>query len=115
MVCEECKGKIHTFQYNLDEYVYKRGEKYFCGWTCLRKWEKEHPKEEYPRFMEWQKVGKAKWIAMGKFGIFTIEQIDKEFKARYNSSTYNEQIRFKKTKDLEGSQALCEDNEYWEW
>lgn len=114
MICEECKAKIHTFKFNMDEYVYKKGEKYFCGWHCLRKWEREN-RYQYLPYMEWQKTSQTKWMAMGNAGIFFIERIDGGYKASYNSSTYNTKIKFKKTRTLDESKSACEDNEYWEW
>lgn len=39
MMCNEC-GKEFPVLY-LSQYVYKRGAKYFCSWSCMRKFDKE--------------------------------------------------------------------------
>ena len=55
--CKVCGKDI--FIGNLEEYVFKRkswavntrGMIYFCGWNCMRVWEKEHPE---PEVKEWE-------------------------------------------------------------
>lgn len=42
MVCNKC-GKEFPVLY-LNQYVYKRGAKYFCSWSCMRKFDKEKEK-----------------------------------------------------------------------
>lgn len=115
MLCEECKNKIKTFLYNMDEYVYRRGDKIFCGWTCLRKYEKKQKQELGTPCMEWEKTASNTWTAAGDNGMFTIERTGRIYKARYTSSKYNTKLKFRPTRKLSESQKLCEENEYWEW
>lgn len=42
MMCNEC-GKEFPLLYPT-KYVYKRGAKYFCSWTCMRHFDKEKEK-----------------------------------------------------------------------
>lgn len=37
-----CERRVYPF-YVGDGYS---GKYYFCGWTCMRAWEREHPKKE---------------------------------------------------------------------
>lgn len=113
--CEECKENIHAFKFNLDEYVYKRGTKYFCGWACMRKWDKEHKQQNLLPFMWWEKTDEDRWDAQGKNGAFAIERIAKRYYATYKSSTYNTKLKFRPTNNLKDSKKICEQNEYWEW
>lgn len=47
-VCAACGKDFYVF--NLEDYIYRRklgrkeqgGTVYFCGWNCMRAWEKTH-------------------------------------------------------------------------
>ncbi len=48
--CAQC-GKKFTMRcerrvYPFSAYKYNRGKLYFCRWSCMRAWEREHPKKE---------------------------------------------------------------------
>lgn len=116
MVCAECGQEIYEFKYNLDEYVYKRGTKYFCDWTCMRKFDKETKEAERIVSVQWQRTRTGEWRAKGNDGTFVIRRFDKCFRAFYNSSTYNIHVKIKrKAYSLDDMKAICEDSEYWEW
>ncbi len=41
-VCANC-GKVFKFSwYNEEDYVFKRNDKYFCGFKCTREYDKNH-------------------------------------------------------------------------
>ena len=46
--CPVCGNK--KFLLSPETYVYKIREKYFCSYSCKRKYEKEHPTKHYVKF-----------------------------------------------------------------
>lgn len=44
--CDVCGELIDGLKYNMGEYAYRdwQYDKVFCSWSCMRKYEKEHPK-----------------------------------------------------------------------
>lgn len=47
MYCKQCGELIYTRFFNMSEYIYKlhrngKNTIYFCGYNCMRKYEKEH-------------------------------------------------------------------------
>ena len=52
--CAQC-GK--QFLMTTQEWAYKKNTKYFCSWTCMRTFEKQHPDKKQAKriFMkEWE-------------------------------------------------------------
>ena len=47
--CEICGKRLYAFQYNLSEYKYKRGTKYYCCYSHMRKAVKEKEEENKNR------------------------------------------------------------------
>lgn len=39
--CGRCGKEIRMLLIDRDEYVYKRGYKYFCSWKCMRAFDAE--------------------------------------------------------------------------
>lgn len=44
--CDKC-GKEFDGYYNWDKYVYRRGDKIYCSWSCFRAATKNKKKNNY--------------------------------------------------------------------
>lgn len=63
--------------------------------------------------MKWNKVSNRRWEAVGKTGMFIIEQSGKLFWSRY-VSVVGKAFKLVPTQKLRDAKAMCQDNYYWE-
>lgn len=109
--CAICGARISRYVYDLSEYVYKREAKYFCGWGCMREYDRSRTKK--PIAMQWHISDGEVATARGKYGRFTIKRGNNGFTAIYRAFD-NSRKKIGIFKDLEEAQRKCENDTNWE-
>ncbi len=109
--CKVCKEPISKIKYNLEDYVYRKGDNFFCSYKCMLKYERI---KNIPSIhMKWIKETEHSIIAGGNEGMFRIEFDGLWWKPVYlGYDGLREQ--FKKFKQKKYAKACCENSEYWE-
>lgn len=64
--------------------------------------------------MSWEKIESRLWRAVGKNGMFFIEQKGKTFWGRYVSNSGCKNFNMRPKAKLSEAKAQCESNYYWE-
>lgn len=110
--CAMCGKEFDLSVYDSKRYVYKRGRQYFCGWECLRKYDKSEIEKNEMHFVA---VNLTEWTAKGRFGKFTIKCFKRRgFWASYDGFPYKrKKLGWKKS--LDEAIDACMDDENWEW
>lgn len=110
--CTICEKKIHAYKYNLDEYVYKIGNKYFCSWKHQREYEKKTEKPKI-KHMKWERESSTTAMAVGEFGTFRITRQGGMYWGRYHGKD-NRHFKLPPRRLISQAKELCRENYFWE-
>lgn len=109
--CAICGKELSGYTYDFGQYVYKKGNKYFCGWEHMREFERGHTKQ--PPKMEWRTAEGENIKARGYWGEFTIKLELGEFRAEYRGFD-NTRRNLGLFISIEDAKIKCECNCNWE-